>query len=92
MVEYDYSKVMELYKRLETMGLKNEADSVMGNIAKKYPKGTSAPPNIIQQGLEGILATYQPKTKNLAATGNSEGRMEYIAGLAAIVLLISYLV
>ena len=44
MADKDYSKVMDLYKKLSAQGLKTEADKVMGALSSKYGKNAQAPP------------------------------------------------
>ena len=85
----DYSGVMNIYNELKGLGLKSEADSVMGNISKKYTPENPAPPEVIQEGLEGILARHKQTPHELSphqethASGLSP-RIKSGLGLAAV--------
>jgi hypothetical protein len=54
-VDHEYDGVMHAYKELTAHGMKKEADHVMNQISSRYPKGTQAPPEEFQHGLEALL-------------------------------------
>jgi len=69
---------------------KAEADAFAHSLAEEYPKENPAPDEVIQKGLEGILAKYQPKAKSSVAapSASDNQRLLYAAGLAGIALLL----
>ena len=85
MADKDYSKVMDLYKKLSAQGLKTEADKVMGALSSKYGKNAQAPPVEIQKGLEGIVKKHAKPTVKPATA------YDY-AGLAIAAMILLYLV
>lgn len=88
MAEQDYSRAMETYKQLKEIGLEGEAKSFMDGIEQKYPKGTSARPEEIQQGLERILKEHQEKMP-VAFTGPSKKQCALGLGVLALIVLAS---
>jgi hypothetical protein len=69
---------------------KAEADAFAHSLGEKYTEKNPAPDEVVQKGLEGILAKYQPKTKNpvAASSASDNQRLVYAAGLAGIALLL----
>ncbi len=78
---------MDTYERIKQLGpgAKREADNFIGGLSKRYTKENPAPPPMIQEGLEKIVAKYEVGRTNSVTT------TQY-AGLAAIALLILYLI
>ena len=92
----NYDKVMELYKEISAMGYKQEADYVMSEISKKYTPENPAPPELIQKGLETILAKKHSgleetvdKSSNYAKAVRPTEYAVYMGILGAILLYIA---
>jgi len=77
---------MDTYREIGEIGpvAKAEADTFMQGLTKKFTKETPAPPELIQEGLEGILAKHKAKTSKLSSSTN-----KYLALAAAILLAIA---
>ena len=79
----DYSRAMKLFEDARKTGHGSEAKAVMDKIKLKYPKGTSAPPDEIEHGLEGILAKHGEQGSYQEHTKPEPTRMDYLMRLAA---------
>ena len=75
--------VMDTYEKIKKFGFKAkvEADTFIQSLSKKYTKENPAPPEVINQGLEGILKKYEPVISN-------DILWPYAAGLTAIALIL----
>ena len=80
---------MEIYERIKKISpeAKADADAFMKNLTSKYTPENPAPTDAIQKGLEGIVAKY--KSKDSAHAGAPPGRMQYAAGLAAVLITVA---
>ena len=79
-----------LYNRIKGYGSKArlDADAFITSLTEKYTKENPAPDEVVQKGLEGILAKHQPKANSPAVSNaTSDERWLYAAGLAGIALL-----
>lgn len=63
----EYDQVMNLYNILRQHGYEEDAQNVMAEIAGKYPKGTSAPPEEVKAGLEAKLEGHGIKIPALTS-------------------------
>lgn len=83
---------MDIYNKIKTLGpvATKAAEAFMGSLTKKYTKDNPAPPELIQKGLEGILAEHQPQKASSAPNPSSlpSGNMRYAYGLAGVLGLI----
>ena len=84
---------MDVYGKIKKIGpeAKSEADAFIQGLTRQYTKENPAPPEVMQKGLEGILAKYQPKAKSPVASSPwvFSGRVPYAAGLAAVLLAVA---
>ena len=81
---------MNLYDKIKGYGSKArlDADAFIKSLTEIYTKENPAPDEIVQKGLEGVLAKHQPKAKNPdVSNATSDERWLYAAGLAGIALL-----
>ena len=78
---------METYGRIKKLGkgAKAEAEAFMQGLTKKYTKESPAPNEVIQKGLDGILAKYKSKG-SLEAIANSSDYLVGVACVAAFVM------
>ena len=78
----DYSKVMSLYKKLESKGLKAQADKIMADISSHYPADHPAPPEKIMEGLESIL--HHKTSSGHSSNSYLELATEFLIGAASL--------
>jgi len=82
---------METYENIKKISpqAKADAEAFMKNLTNQYTAENPAPPEVIQKGLEGIVAKHQPKAQGSAHAGAPPGRIQYAAGLAAVLIAVA---
>lgn len=82
---------MEIYELLKKIGpeAKSEADAFMKSLTAKYTPENPTPSEVIQKGLEEIVAKHGIKAEDSAHIGTPPGRMRYAAGLAAVLITVA---
>lgn len=82
---------MGLYDKIKAYGSKAklDADAFIKSLTGKYTKENPAPQDVVQKGLEAILAKHQPEEKKPAvANTTGDERWLYAAGLGVIAMLL----